>query len=188
MTELLTIEAETALRRLGALRGFFNTGLSLSQGRPSVGRLGPARPETRSSEQQLTTLREVVIVRAVSVLEAYVFDVVETELEAQIDPVVKNSGASQLVSHLAEYRWEPIKASGAWVRLLDFARDGLGLPPKAFAQWQDVTLLRETRHAIVHRVGEITKKYLAVAEKVGLLRELARIVRETAAAPLVGAA
>jgi hypothetical protein len=55
---------------------------------------------------------------------------------------------------------------------LDFSRDGLGLPPKAFAQWRDVTLLRETRHAIVHRVGEITSKYLAVAEKVGLLREL----------------
>jgi hypothetical protein len=114
VTEVLTIEAETALRRLGALLGFFNTGLSLGQARPSVGRLAAVRPENGPSDQQLTTLREVVVVRAVSVLEAYVFDVLEAELEAQIVPLVEHSGAAQLVSHLTEHRWEPIKASGAW--------------------------------------------------------------------------
>jgi hypothetical protein len=168
----LTAEGERALRRLGDLRGFLFSGLAPQRKDPRSNRLASERPTRRAREQQLRTLREVVIVRAVSILEAYVFDVIETELNDQISPLLDRPESVKLLSDLVESRWAPIQSAGAWGRLLDFCKDGFGLTPRAFPDWQEITLLRETRHAVVHRVGEVTKKYLAAAQKVGVLAEL----------------
>ncbi len=56
--------------------------------------------------------------------------------------------------------------------MLDFCKDGLKLNPKQFEHWQEIDLLRETRHAVAHRVGEVTPKYIVAAEKAGRLKEL----------------
>ena len=110
--------------------------------------------------------------RAVSVVEAFVFDVTESLLREEESAIKARPRGRALVDYLVDERWSALESAGAWGRLLDFSKSGLGVNPKEFREWQQLDLLRETRHAIVHRVGEVTSKYLKAAEKAGRLKEL----------------
>ena len=173
----MTLEAETALRRLGALEGFSRRAAHPPLRSPTR-RLGKRRasippvPSAKVPYGYQRTLQEVVLVRAVSVVEAYVFDITEVEFRGEIARISGTERGTNLVSNLFDDRWGTIESAGAWRRLLDFSKAGLGLNPRSFNEWSQLDLVRETRHAIVHRVGEVTPKYLKAAEKAGRLKEL----------------
>jgi hypothetical protein len=173
--DVLTLEGETALRRLGALQAFLRIAKPATvtlRSRLSRPRAPVAHTPASVPAGHARTLQEVVLVRAVSVVEAYVFDLTENEIRAEESAIAAGARGRKLVQHLVDDRWSAIESAGAWVRLLEFSKDGLGLNPKAFNEWQQLDLLRETRHAIVHRVGEVTPKYLKAAENAGRLKEL----------------
>src|SRR5207248_6758487 len=94
---LLSGHAEVAIRRLGALDGFYRdvrTGLTDARprrprrlGAPSA-RRQPMMKRTRSKRTrigQVRTLREVTLVRCVSIVEAYAMDLGEDELYRRLD-------------------------------------------------------------------------------------------------------
>jgi hypothetical protein len=171
----LTLEAEIALRRLGGVQGFFTTARRATPPRPG-GRIrsnavrgGTLRPVGSTGYSR--TLQEVVLVRAVSIIEAYVFDLTQRELASRVARLTRDDAGQVLVAHLVEEKWRPIK-NGGWAKLLDFCKDGLKLNPRQFEDWQELDLLRETRHAVTHRVGDVTQKYVAAASTVGRLKKL----------------
>jgi len=47
---------------------------------------------------------------------------------------------------------------------LDVWKDGIALNPREFPDWQELDVLRATRHSIVHRLGEFTAQYRKKAQ------------------------
>jgi len=64
-----------------------------------------------------------------------------------------------LVDFLFHEKWDRIPSKGNWEEALEVWKYGIGVNPKEFTEWQQLDLLRTTRHSIVHRLGEMTEKY-----------------------------
>ncbi|MGN6201952.1 MAG: hypothetical protein ACTHNY_06055 [Solirubrobacterales bacterium] len=64
-----------------------------------------------------------------------------------------------LTDYLFHAHWDRISGMGGWEQAIQVWKEGLGLNPKEFERWEELDLLRTTRHSIVHRLGEITSKY-----------------------------
>jgi hypothetical protein len=106
------------------------------------------------------TLGEVTLVRAVTILEAFVMDFGEDVLLFRLADANAVPQLRPLVDYLFHEKWDQISGKGSWERALATWKDGIGVNPKEFADWPEVDLLRTTRHSIVHRLGEMTEKYL----------------------------
>jgi hypothetical protein len=102
-------------------------------------------------------------VRAVSVVEAFALDLGEATVRARLRSATQNDSVDRASKEMVEYllneKWSTL-TTGAWDRLINLWTDGLEIKVRqGFGDWQEVGLLRETRHAIVHRVGEYTPGY-----------------------------
>jgi len=76
-------------------------------------------------------------------------DLGEDELYRRLARPAVRPKAQPLVQYLLEHRWEPIVRSGGWEQLLDVWKDGIALNPREFPDWQELDVLRATRHSIV---------------------------------------
>lgn len=171
MTNVRT-KSEVAIRRLNALAGFFTEASRDTQRGPHrfrkrarrLGRLSqPYEPRLRVSShdknRRSRTLNEVTLVRAVSILEAFVIDLGEEEILSRLAAADKLPSLKSLTDYLFHAHWDRISGIGGWAQAVEVWKEGLGLNPKEFERWEEVDLLRTTRHSIVHRLGEITSKY-----------------------------
>jgi hypothetical protein len=160
-------QTDLALRRLNTLGAFFVAAGSGRAGR-NRSRLRPARSgrlPTRlgrvpvRASVDARTLGEVTLVRAVSILEAFVMDFGEDVLLFRLAEANAVPNLQPLVDYLFHEKWDQISGKGSWERALEVWKDGIGINPKEFGKWQELDLLRTTRHSIVHRLGEMTEKY-----------------------------
>lgn len=149
----MTTEGEEALRRLNALAAFYSLS-ALPASAEALARLASA---TRVPPDQ-RTLQETVIVRCVTVVEAYMTDLgkrlvhdrLETAGDSSLVPLTEHLWGSRLVE-IDRGRWEDLV--GLW-------SDGLGIAFKErYPGYSSLVALRTTRHAIAHRYGEITQLY-----------------------------
>jgi hypothetical protein len=105
------------------------------------------------------TLGEVTLVRTVSILEAFVMDFGEDVLLFRLTDAKSVPELQPLVDYLFQEKWSQVSEKGSWYQALDVWKSGIGVNPKEFSDWQELDLLRTTRHSIVHRLGEMTEKY-----------------------------
>jgi hypothetical protein len=162
------VQPVLALQRLNSLGAFFASAKappplgspSRLQSGPRVGR-SPARLARTPVRVAVDarTLGEVTLVRAVSILEAFVMDFGEDVLMFRLSDVDAVPELQPLVDFLFHEKWDRIPSKGSWEDALEVWKGGIGVNPKEFPQWQRIDLLRTTRHSIVHRLGEMTEKY-----------------------------
>lgn len=145
-------EAEDALRAINALAAFFV-------------RASRATRSTVASEHRV--LMEATIVRAVSIVEAYVARRARSMTDARLADVLDRLAApvetQKLVEYVRSQVWEG--AADSWPKMTDYWKLGLEVPlTDDKTNWgAEVSELRQTRHAIVHELGEITERYRRLA-------------------------
>jgi hypothetical protein len=166
--------AETALERLGDLSAFYRhaeVALSLSSHqhrliatRPSrLGRLGVAPTHGARAEEQ-RTLCELTLVRIVSVIENFVLDLGELEVNGRLASADLPPALTHLVNHLRDFRWKAVTGSGSWVKPLRLWDDALGVAAATdFPQWQNLEFVRLTRNLIVHGLGALDDRWVGTA-------------------------
>lgn len=156
--------AEVALSRLGDVQTFFyRTARSLTHDATSrrlgplrisgVGRLVSTAPDAIRAEER-RTLCELTLVRIVSVVEAFVIELGEHELDGRLALATIPPDLAPLVKHLRDARWSSATGTGSWIRPLGFWNEALGVNAKQdFADWQALEFVRRTRNIIVHGLG-----------------------------------
>ncbi len=155
MTTVLTVEGEDALRRLNGLAAFYTSSAQVhATDSPSRVGYGPRASSGRR------TLRETVIVRCVTVIEAYLTDLARRLVADRLDALPAGDQAqATLVEHLRESRLGGLD-QGRWDDLITLWSAGLGVAiNQDYREYSKLLALRVTRHAIAHRYGEITEQY-----------------------------
>ncbi len=152
---LLTVEGEEALRRLHSLAAFVER-WSAARDNDGPARLGN---EGRSSTD-IRTIQETVIVRCVTVIEAYLADLARRLVSDRLaDIPAGDASVVSLTRYLSNSSLLALD-HGRWEDLISLWVSGLGVPIKqGFAEYGKLVALRTTRHAIAHRYGEITDLY-----------------------------
>lgn len=152
---VVTVEGEDALRRLNALAAFYASSIQV-HATDSPGRLSSGR---RASSAR-RTLQETVIVRCVTVIEAYLTDLATRLVSDRLDALPAGNRAQEtLVEHLRDSRLGGLD-QGRWEDLITLWSRGLGVAIKQdYGGYSKLLGLRVTRHAIAHRYGEITEQY-----------------------------
>lgn len=172
-TTLLTVEGEEALRRLNGLAAFYGRSAGMhdteAQGRLNIG------PRTSSD---VRTLQETVIVRCVTILEAYMTDLARRLVNDRLGGIpAAEAPLVSLTDHLRDSRLEGLD-QGKWEDLVTLWSEGLGVAIKQhYGDYGKLVALRTTRHAIAHRYGAITEQYRK--------RHRHRLVKEGFRDPLV---
>lgn len=160
-------QTDLALRRLNAL-GAFYVAAGKRRTEPAGTRLRPLRPGRTGARLKgipvrvsvdSRTLGEVTLVRAVSIVEAFVMDFGEDILLGRLAGAAADDDLRFLVDYLFREKWNEVAGKGNWESALEVWKDGIGFNPKTFSGWEELNLLRTTRHSIVHRLGEMTEKY-----------------------------
>jgi hypothetical protein len=159
---VLTLQGETAIRRLGALSAFYTEGRrAFRAGGGPISRLGAGGPTAR-----LRTLQEATLVRCVTVIEAYALDLGAAQVEGRLAWITLNAQvpaeAEAMVNHLRRHRLDRMRE---WNQVEELWADALGVSLTQFADHQEVDLLRTTRHAIVHGAGHFTPAYRKKAQQ-----------------------
>lgn len=148
-------EIEEALRRINALAGFYDE-MDRSIATASPGRLGRQHGSAIGDRR---TLQETVLVRCVSIIEALFQDLGTRLVDQRLDEIPANPALARLLAHLRDQRVGRLN-SGSWDELVKLWRDGLGVDVSTdFPRQSDLSRLRTTRHAIVHRLGAVTEQY-----------------------------
>ena len=152
---LITSEGEEALRRLNALSAFYSSS-AVSQETEGPPRLNSVT--SVSTDQR--TLQETVIVRCVTVVEAYMTDLGKRLVNDRLEGVPADDTALvSLAGHLRDSRLVGLD-QGKWDGLVTLWSEGLGVPVReSYPGYSSLVALRTTRHAIAHRYGEITQLY-----------------------------
>jgi hypothetical protein len=146
---VLTVQGELAVRRLGALKAFHDrVARDFAREPSSIGGTG------------LRTLREAVLVRCVSVLEAYVTDLGEEVFNRRLKDQITESKARVLAEYLGSARWQ---AARSWAAYEEIWSEGLGISLGQFTDWNRVKVTRAARNAIVHAFGEYNAEYRRIA-------------------------
>lgn len=155
MNALLTIEGEEALRRLHGLAAFYTRSAATRLARVP-GRLN-AEPQASSDRR---TLQETVIVRCVTVIEAYMTDLAMRVVNDRLAGISAGDAAlASLTEYLRDSRLVGLE-QGKWEDLVTLWSGGLGVEIKqSYGEYVKLVALRATRHAIAHRYGEITQQY-----------------------------
>ena len=123
---------------------------------PSRARLHSGGMDASSSNR---TLAEVTLVRAVSILEAFVIDLGEEILLTRLASAEQVPGLKPLTDYLFKARWEKVSGQGGWHQIVEIWDGGLAVNPKTFSRWDEIDVLRTARHAVVHKLGEFTREY-----------------------------
>jgi hypothetical protein len=154
-SRVLSSQAELALRRLGGLQAFHvRVARHLNGGDPT--------PGSDIDRTGLRTLREAVLVRCMSVLEAYVLDLGREVIECRLREQASAPRTRALADYLVSERWARARS---WSSYEQIWRDGIGLALSDFQQWEQVQITRGARNAIVHQFGEYNNEYRRVARK-----------------------
>ena len=155
MTTLLTVEGEEALRRLNGLNAFY-----MSSSTTQV----DARPDRLASGIRTSsarrTLQETVIVRCVTVIEAYLTDLARRLVDDRLERLPPADPAlASLVEHLRDSRIGGLD-QGRWDELISLWSAGLGIAiNQRYSGYTKLVALRAARHAIAHRYGDMTDAY-----------------------------
>jgi hypothetical protein len=152
---LLTVEGEEALRRLNALAAFYARSTGAHE-KTAPGRLDSGQ----AASSDTRTLEETVIVRCVTVVEAYMTDLGRRLVNDRLEGVpAGDSALVSLTQHLRDARLVGLDQS-RWDDLVTLWSDGLSVKVKQdYGDYSKLVALRTTRHAIAHRYGEITEQY-----------------------------
>lgn len=146
---MISREGEDALRRVNALAAFAAHASNGSE--PAPGRL----ESDRTTDPDRRIVRESVVLRCVSVTEAYLTDLGKRLLA---DRLTDRKGDDVLFEFLREAQNERLN-QGNWNNLVALWEAGLGVPIKSFPGYSAIVNFRTTRHAIAHRYGEMTPLY-----------------------------
>ncbi len=161
-------EADQALRRLNALDGFFRNVITQRAPARRTRMAGAVLSRSSSGRSRMSlgggysderTLIEVSLVRVVTVLEAFVMDLGTEVVSERLLESSESSDLHHLASYLVDGSWGKISEKGGWDAAIGFWKEGLGTNLAKFDFWSQVRDLRTTRHAIVHRLGDITENY-----------------------------
>jgi hypothetical protein len=152
---ILTREGEDALRRLNGLAAFYRRLAFLPDPEPP-GRLMGARRASSVGR----TLQETVIVRSVTIVEAYMTDLGRRLVDDHLRRVPAGDlPLASLAVHLRDSRMADLD-HGKWEELVTLWSDGLDIAlQQQFTNYARLAALRTTRHAIVHRYGDMTPQY-----------------------------
>jgi hypothetical protein len=106
------------------------------------------------------TLQESVIVRSVTIVEAYMTDLARRLVDDRLRRVPSSDFAlASLAAHLRDSRISDLD-HGKWEELVTLWSDGLDIAlQREFTNYGRLVALRTTRHAIVHRYGDMTPQY-----------------------------
>ncbi len=147
---MLSAEAELAVRRLGGLRAFHE-----KVARQLADPLG-----ANVDQIGLRTLREAVLVRCMSILEAYVTELGHEVVERRLRQEIPAGTVRTLADYLVRKRWQGARS---WPDYEEIWKEGLGLSLGDFREWQQIRITRGARNAIVHQLGEYNQEYRKVA-------------------------
>ncbi|MGH2944722.1 MAG: hypothetical protein ACRDPC_00310 [Solirubrobacteraceae bacterium] len=95
-----------------------------------------------------------------SILEAYVTDLGREVVERRFGQQITDTRAKTLADYLSAKRW---KSARSWHDYEEIWKDGLGLSLGGFGEWDQITIARAARNAIVHSLGEYNAEYRRVA-------------------------
>lgn len=154
-TAILSREGEDALRRLNGLTAFYRRLAFLPDAEPP-GRLIADRRASSVGR----TLQETVIVRSVTIVEAYMTDLGRRLVDDHLSRVPSDDVALvSLAVHLRDSRMSDLD-HGKWEELVTLWSGGLDVAlQREFNGYARLVALRTTRHAIVHRYGDMTPQY-----------------------------
>lgn len=155
MTTLITIEGEEALRRLNSLTAFVKRS-SVTHAADPPGRLN----DGQGSSSDARTVQETVIVRCVTVVEAYLTDLARRLVSNRLEGIPGGDAALVSLTSYLRNTGLTVLDQGKWEDLVKLWAGGLGVPIKQdYSEYGRLVALRTTRHAIIHRYGEITELY-----------------------------
>lgn len=165
MLSVRTCRAEDASSAINASLGQYKLQLRCINDRDDRRRRHSRMQVPRGSGQH--QLVSTTVVHLISIIEAFVRDTLMARAEVEIDADHRMQAAL--------WKKASPEADGGWDRQADAFKQWLGIPMKNEQSYKDVRAFVEARNAIVHGLGELTKKQLGQDDGVEVRRALASV-------------